>query len=114
MSGPVATVQSFGTINITSETLDVYMNVIPKLGAGFAIGAGAATLNPVAGPIVGVAVYAGEWALGEPLNKLFSFGFHITGSLKKPTITSTKISDQAINNLNSAIGIGTNVINTPK
>ena len=114
MSGPVATVQSFGTINITSETLDVYMNVIPKLGAGFAIGAGAATLSPVAGPIVGVAVYAGEWALGEPLNKLFSFGFHITGSLKKPTITSTKISDQAINNLNSAIGIGTNVINTPK
>ena len=105
MSGPLATVQSYGTINLTNETIDMYMNIIPKLGTSFAIGAGAATLNPVAGPIVGVAVYAGEWALGEPLNKLFSFGFHITGALKNPTLTSTKISAQALNNLNAAIGI---------
>ncbi len=106
MTGPLATIQSYGTVNINDETLDTYMNIAPKLGTTIAIGAGAATLNP----IVGVAVYAGEWVLGDPFNKLFSFGFHITGSLKNPTITKTKISDQALNNLNSAFGLSTSEI----
>ena len=114
MTGSLATIQSYGTINIGDETIDTYMHITPKLGTSFAIGAGAATLNPVAGPIVGVAVYAGEWALGDPLNKLFSFGFHITGSLKNPTITKTKISDQALNNLNSALGLSTSEISNIK
>jgi uncharacterized protein (TIGR02099 family) len=114
MTGPLATIQSYGTINIGDETIDTYMNITPKLGTSFAIGVGAATLNPIAGPIVGVAVYAGEWALGNPLNKLFSFGFHITGPLNNPTITKTKISDQALNNLNSAIGLSTSEISNIK
>ena len=114
MTGPLATIQSYGTINISDETIDTYMNITPKLGTSFAIGAGAATLSPIAGPIVGVAVYAGEWALGDPLNKLFSFGFHITGSLKNPTITKTKISDQALSNLNSALGLSTSEISNTK
>lgn len=100
MSGPLAIVQSYGTINITHETLDSYLNVTPRLGASIAVGAAAATLNP----IVGLVVYAGEWILGQPFNKLFSFGYHITGSLKKPTITKIKISDQVLNNLNATLG----------
>ncbi|MDQ5922137.1 MAG: hypothetical protein QG673_2196 [Pseudomonadota bacterium] len=101
MTGPLATVLSYGTIDVNNEMVDSYISIVPKLGAGIAVGAAAATLNP----FVGLAVYAGELILGDPFNKLFSFAYHITGSLKKPTITKVKVSKQLWNNLNSALGL---------
>lgn len=102
MAGPLAVVRSYGVIDINKDELDTYLMVTPKLGAGIAIGAAVATVNP----IVGIATYAAEMVLGEPFSKLFTFGYHITGSIKKPVLTKVKISQQVINNLNAAIGKG--------
>ncbi|MBP9742731.1 MAG: hypothetical protein KBD37_05155 [Burkholderiales bacterium] len=100
MTGPLATVLSYGTIDINNEMVDSYISIVPKLGVAIALGAGA-TLTP----IVGLAVYAGELILGDPLNKLFTFAYHVTGSLKKPTITKVEVSQQLWHNLNSALGL---------
>lgn len=101
MSGPLAIVQSYGTIDLNNELVDSYLIITPKLGAGIAVASGVATLNP----LVAIIVYAGEWALGEPFNKLFAFSYHITGPLKKPKLTKVQVSQQVVNNLNSAIGV---------
>jgi len=100
MTGPMATVNSNGSIDIANDALNLYLSVIPNLGSSVAVGAALVTANP----IVGIATYVAEWALGEPFNKLFALSFHVTGSLDKPDVKQIKVSKQIVNNVNSAIG----------
>ncbi|MCX8514876.1 MAG: hypothetical protein ORN24_04850, partial [Burkholderiales bacterium] len=99
MSGPLANVYLYGTININNEAIDAYMSIVPKVSAGIAVGAAAATLNP----LVGIAVYIAEWVLDQPFNKLLSFSYHLTGNLKHVNLTKVNISQQIINNINSTL-----------
>lgn len=99
MSGPTAQVQSTGTANVASNTVDASVSVTPHLGFAVAVTAGVATLNP----IIGVAVYAGEFILDDPQNKLFTFSYHVSGNLRHPKVertndaekTATKVSISA-------------------
>ena len=65
-----------------------------------ALTAGVVTLNP----LVGVAVYLGELVFGDPQNKLFTFGYHVTGSLKKPKVVRTQVTEQIVKNVNATVG----------
>lgn len=102
MNGPLASVKMHGTINLWNETVELHMVIIPHLSTGVAVGAAVAT-GP-AGIVVGPAVYAAEWILGQPFSKLFSFSFHVTGTLDKPNIEKEDITHQIVKNVNSAIG----------
>ena len=43
-------------------------------------------------------------ALGDPQNKLFTFGYHVTGSLKKPKVVRTQVTEQIVKNVNATVG----------
>lgn len=107
MSGPMAKVNSSGKVNFATDTVDAYISVAPKLGVTVALTAGVATLNP----FIGLGVYAGELLFGDPQNKLFTFSYHVTGSLAKPKIKRTSITKQFVKNVNSAIGNSNNGAN---
>lgn len=100
MSGPMANVSSFGKANFANNSVDAYVSVAPKLGVVVALTAGVVTLNP----LVGVAVYLGELVFGDPQNKLFTFGYHVTGSLKKPKVVRTQVTEQIVKNVNATVG----------
>lgn len=100
MSGPMANVNSFGKANFANNSVDAYVSVAPKLGVVVALTAGVVTLNP----LVGVAVYLGELVFGDPQNKLFTFGYHVTGSLKKPKVVRTQVTEQIVKNVNATVG----------
>jgi uncharacterized protein YhdP len=92
-----ATINSSGIINLRNNTIDMNLSVIPHLDLGVAIGIGIATLNP----IVGAIVYGAEWLLGSPVSKLFTFTFHITGSLQNPEINQIGTTKQVKKNVTS-------------
>ena len=100
MSGPMAKVNSAGTVNFANNTVDATISITPKLGVVVAVTAGVATLNP----LIGLGVYLGELLFGDPQNKLFTFGYHVSGKLAKPKIERTKVSKQFVSNVNSTIG----------
>ena len=102
MQGPLASVKINGDINLWTEQVKLHLIVIPHLGASVAVGA--AVVTGPAGLVVGPAVYAAEWVLGQPFNKLFSFSFHVTGSLDKPDIEKEDLTKQLVKNVNSTIG----------
>lgn len=89
ISGPLANVNSYGSVNFGNRTVDAYVAVAPKLGVAVALAAGVVTLDP----LVGIAVYLGELAFDDPQNKVFTQGYHVYGDLKKPTVESSKVKD---------------------
>jgi uncharacterized protein YhdP len=99
ISGPLADVNSFGQVNFGNSSVDAYVAVTPKLGVAVALTAGVVTLDP----IVGLAVYLGEFVFDDPQNKLFTLGYHVTGKLKKPQVESVKVSEQLAKNANSLV-----------
>lgn len=104
MSGPSASVESYGNINLNNGALDMFMVVKPQLRSDIALGAGIATLNPIIGPIVAAIVYAIQWIFRDPFNKLFSFSYRITGTIQKPITTQVRLTKQILTNIKAAIG----------
>ena len=100
MAGPLAIVRSYGLIDLNNKKLDMYLIITPKLDTSIAIGAALVTINP----FVGILTYIAQLALGEPFSKLFTFNYHVTGTIKKPKLTHVNISEQVISNLNTIIG----------
>ena len=100
MAGPLAQVNSAGTVDFANNNVDAYMSITPRLGFAIAVTAGVVTLNP----IVGLGVYLGELLFGDPQNKLFTIGYHISGNLTKPKIEKTGIKQQFVKNVNSTVG----------
>ncbi len=100
MLGSSADVISDGQINLEKETINMWMQVIPKLGLTAAVTAGVVTLQP----LVGIGTYLAEIILGEPVNKLFGLDLHLSGDLNKPQVDNVEITKQVYNNINSAIG----------
>lgn len=100
MAGPLAQVNSNGSVDFANNNVDAYLSITPRLGFAIALTAGVVTLNP----IVGLGVYLGELILGSPQNKLFTIGYHISGNLNKPKIEKTGVKQQFVKNVNSAVG----------
>ena len=81
IAGPAAQVEMQGETDLKSETQDLQLTVRPELGGLAAVGT-AALVNPV----VGAAALVANTVLQKPLNRLFSYRYHVTGTWSDPQI----------------------------
>lgn len=82
--GPAAQVEMQGETDLKNETQDLQVQVRPELGGLAAVGT-AALVNPV----VGAAALVANTVLQKPLNRLFSYRYHVTGNWSDPKIDKT-------------------------
>ncbi len=82
IKGPAAEISLNGSANIKQDTQNIRVRVEPRLSEGVALAAGAVLLNPV----VGMATLAAQKMLQNPMGKLFSSEYLVTGSLADPQI----------------------------
>lgn len=99
MKGNLASVVSNGTLNIKTNKINIFLSVTPYLGLSVAVGIGVATLNP----LVGVIAYVAEMILGQPVNKLFTFSYKVTGTLDNPNVEKISVSKQIAKNINTTV-----------
>jgi len=106
MVGGAAEVTSYGQIDLAKDNLNLFLGITPKLGLSVAIittaiaVAGAVTIIT---PVIAASIYASQEALGNPISKLLSFNYSVSGTLEKPKLTYLKISKQLTNNLSNTI-----------
>ena len=81
ISGPAAQIEMQGEADLKSETQDLQVVVRPEIGGIAAVGA-AALVNPV----VGVAALLANTVLQNPISRLFSYRYHVTGSWSDPKV----------------------------
>jgi uncharacterized protein YhdP len=69
-----------GRVDLKNETQDMRVVVRPELGTIAAVGV--ALINPVAG----AATFLASSVIQNPLNRLFSYRYHVTGSWSDPQV----------------------------
>ena len=74
-----------GETDLKAETQDLRVVVRPELGTVATVGA--ALVNPVAG----AATLIASSVISNPLNRLFSYRYHVTGSWADPKVDSSGI-----------------------
>ena len=105
ITGPSARVLMRGQADIAAETQDLQVTVRPSLSGSVAIGA--AVVNPVAGAVT----YLAQKTLGDPIEKLFSYEYRITGSWVDPVVEKT--GSTLLTRTNEAGGDGEDARETP-
>lgn len=85
MHGVNAAVALSGTTNLIEETQDLHLVVIPEISAG-----GAALLYSFVNPVVGLSTFLAQFILQEPLKKVLTYEYQVTGTMKSPKITVLK------------------------
>lgn len=78
---PAALIEMEGTTDLRQESQDLRVVVRPELGGLAAVGA-AAMVNPV----VGAAALVASTVVQNPLNRLFAYRYHVTGTWSDPHI----------------------------
>ena len=82
IKAPAAEIEIAGDTDLKAETQNLQVLVRPELGTVAAVGA--ALINPVAG----AATLIASSVIGNPLNRLFSYRYHVTGSWSDPKVAS--------------------------
>ena len=82
IKAPAAEIELAGETDLKAETQDLRVIVRPELGTVAAVGA--ALINPVAG----AATLIASSVISNPLNRLFSYRYHVTGSWADPKVES--------------------------
>jgi len=90
ISGPAAKVFMSGEASIPAETQKLRVRVQPSLSDSVAVGA--MVLNPV----FGLAAWAAQKVLKDPLGQIFAFEYDVTGSWSDPKVD--KVQRQAAKN----------------
>ncbi len=80
--GPAAEVKMKGDISLPGERQNLVVTVIPKFDESIAIGAAAATLNP----LIGLGVYLGQKIIQSPVEKIFSYQLAVSGTWDNPQV----------------------------
>ena len=91
ISGPAAQVEMRGETDLKAETQDLQVVVRPELGGLAAVGA-AALVNPA----IGAAALLANTVLQKPLNRLFSYRYHVTGTWADPLVDKAGESVQEV------------------
>ena len=78
MTGPAAEAKIKGETNLKAETQRLRVKVVPHISDSFSLAALAG------GPIVGVAAFVAQKLLKDPLNKISSSEYMITGTWDNP------------------------------
>jgi uncharacterized protein (TIGR02099 family) len=87
--GPAARVFMSGHADIAAETQDLRVTVRPTLAESVAVGA--AVVNPAAGAVT----YLAQKALGDPIEKIFSHAYTITGNWSDPLVEKVVVAPPA-------------------
>ncbi|GHU09958.1 hypothetical protein FACS1894185_0180 [Betaproteobacteria bacterium] len=82
ISGPSGKVLMNGKVDMKNETQNLSLTMQPELGGAAALGAAVATLNP----LVGAAALLAQNFLKNPLNRIFSLNYTVTGSWAEPNV----------------------------
>lgn len=78
--GPSAKVFMSGSTDLAAETQDLRVRVQPTLSESVALGAA------IAGPVAGVATLLAQKVLKDPIEKLFSYEYGVTGTWQDPQV----------------------------
>jgi len=78
--GPAARVLMWGETDITAETLNLQVKVRPTLSETVALGAA------IVSPAVALVTYLAQKTLGDPIERLFSYEYKLTGSWTDPEV----------------------------
>jgi len=87
--GPAAQIEMEGVTDLRHETQDLRVVVRPEVGGLAAVGA-AALVNPA----VGAAALVANTVLRKPLNRLFSYRYHVTGTWSDPQVDKAGQSEE--------------------
>jgi uncharacterized protein (TIGR02099 family) len=80
LSGPAAKVTMLGQVDTIRETQDLKVRVFPAIGDNVSL------LSFAAGPVVGMGVLLTNKLLRDPLDKLVSFEYNVSGSWADPKV----------------------------
>ena len=80
MDSPAALVLMRGQANLAEQTQDVRVTVRPAVSNSVALGV------TIVNPIAGAATFLAQRVLGDPLSRLFSYQYHITGTWANPLV----------------------------
>lgn len=78
--GPAAHIEMQGETDLKAETQDLQVLVRPEIGNAAAVGV--ALINP----LVGAATLLANTVMQNPLNRLFSYRYHVTGTWSDPLV----------------------------
>jgi uncharacterized protein (TIGR02099 family) len=79
IDGPAAKVYIKGQVDLAKETQDLQVKVSPAMDA--------ATIGAlIANPVAGLAVFLAQQLLNDPLGKLVTFNYRITGAWSEPVV----------------------------
>jgi uncharacterized protein (TIGR02099 family) len=88
--GPAAAVNIAGDVDLAGETQQLKVRVQPSLSTGVSAGAAALFIaNPLIGAAVGAGTLLAQKMLNNPLDKLFSYEYAVSGSWDDPVVTRT-------------------------
>jgi uncharacterized protein YhdP len=79
-----------GEVNLANETQNLKVRVQPTLSETVAIGAA------LANPVAGVAAYVAQKVLRDPIEKMFSYEYAVTGTWADPKVE--KVAAAALSN----------------
>ena len=99
MDTPSAVVLMSGETNLANQTQDVVVTVRPALSNSVALGV--TVLNPIAGAVT----FAAQKVLGDPLSKVFSFKYHITGTWSDPLVDKESLATDAVKTGKAAVDL---------
>lgn len=83
--GPAARVYMSGEADAVRETQNLRVKVQPTLSESIAVGSAIATTGAIH-PAIGLAAYLVQKVLRDPVEKLFSFEYGVTGSWSDPKV----------------------------
>ena len=95
INGSAAQVTMSGQVDLTRETQSLRVRVLPTIGGSVSL------LAFAAGPAVGVGVFLANKIFRDPLDKLVSFEYNVTGSWADPKVEKVNQVKTAPNNLNN-------------
>jgi len=81
IDGSAAKVLMKGSVDLNHETQDLRVEVLPSIGSGISL-ISAFAINPV----VGLSAFVVDKILGNPLDKLVSFEYNISGTWTDPSV----------------------------
>ncbi|WP_164084884.1 YhdP family protein [Pseudazoarcus pumilus] len=87
ISGPAARIWFGGSADLKTETQDLKVVVQPTLSESVAVGAAAGLINPVAGVIA----YLAQKVLSDPIERMFAYGYSITGTWADPQVETLPV-----------------------
>ncbi len=90
IKGPAAQVEMQGETDLKAETQNLQVVVRPEIGNVAAVGA------VLVNPVVGAAALLANTVMQNPLNRLFSYRYHVTGTWADPKVDKAGESVQEV------------------